>query len=163
MLELLYPGRTVVLESPLSVEDVTRRLQRDDSPFEGTFSNGRFQMMRRVRGRNSFRPMMEGQVSRGSAGTRLEVRMRLHPLILGVGAVFALLAGTIAAVAAPEIPVLRASPVTVRLLAMAAVAFIFAALGSVEARTATRLLANLTEAQPYRSHQASEQTIAQQR
>jgi hypothetical protein len=146
MFELLYPGREMVLDSPLGVEELTRRLQLE---FDGTFADGRVRMMRRVRGRNSFRSLVDGQITPASAGSRLAVRLRLHPLILAFGAVFALIAGTIAAIAAPEIPVIGGSPLLVRVLAMAAVALIFAFLGSIEARTSTRLLANVSEAKPH--------------
>ena len=144
MFELFYPGRSIVLDSPLGVEELTRRLEL---AFDGTFADGRFRMMRRVRGRNSFRSVVDGQILPGSSGgSRLNGRMRLHPLILAIGAVFALIAGTVAAIASPEIPVVGGSPLLVRVLAMAAVAFVFALLGSIETRTSTRLLSNVTEA-----------------
>jgi hypothetical protein len=52
MFELFYSGRSIVLDSPLGVEELTRRLEL---AFDGTFADGRFCMMRRVRGRNSLR------------------------------------------------------------------------------------------------------------
>ena len=143
MFELFYPGRSIVLDSPLGVEELTRRLEL---AFDGTFADGRFWMMRRVRGRNSFRPVMEGQILPGSSGSRLHGRLRLHPLILAIGVVFALIAGTVAAIAAPGIPVVGGSPLMVRVLAMAAVALIFALMASIEARTSTRVLANVAQA-----------------
>lgn len=142
MFELFYPGRSIVLDSPLGVEELTRRLEL---AFDGTFTDGRVRMMRRVRGRNSFRPVVDGQILAASSGSRLKVRLRLHPLILAFGAVFALIAGTVAAIASPEIPVVGGSPLLVRVLAMAAVAVVFALLGSIEARTSTRLLSNVAE------------------
>ncbi|HEX5214228.1 MAG TPA: hypothetical protein VFV98_02130 [Vicinamibacterales bacterium] len=145
MFDLFYPGRALVLDSPLGVDELTRRLAL---AFEGTFADGRFHVMRRVRGRNSFRSVLDGQILPGSGGSRLNVRLRLHPLILAIGAVFALIAGTIAAVAAPEIPGVGGSPFLVRVLAMCGVAFVFALLGNVEARTSTRLLSNVAEAKP---------------
>lgn len=144
-LELLYPGRPLVLDSPLSAEELTRRLA---AAFEGTCVDGRLRVMRRVRGRNSFRPVVEGHIRRAPPGSRLDVRLQLHPLVLAFGAVFALVAGTIAALAAPDIPVVGGSPLLVRLLAMAAVAFVWALLASIEARSSTRLLARLAETQP---------------
>jgi len=145
MFELFYPGRELVLDSPLGVEELTRRLQL---AFDGTFADGRFRIMRRVRGRNSFRSVVDGQILPGSGGSRLNGRLRLHPLILAIGAVFALTAGAVAAIASPEIPVVGGSPFLVRVLAMVAVAFVFAFLGRIEARTSTRLLSNLAEAKP---------------
>jgi hypothetical protein len=87
--------------------------------------------MRRGRGRNWFRSWTDRQILPGRGGARLNVRLRLHPLILAFGAVFALIAGTLAAIAAPEIPVVGSSPLLVRVLAMAAVALLFALLGSI--------------------------------
>jgi hypothetical protein len=151
MFELFYRGRSMVLDSPLAMEELTRRLER---AFDETVADGRFRMMRRVRGRNSFRSVVDGQILPGPGGSRLHVRLRLHPLIVAFGAMFALIAGTLAAVAAPELPVVGDWPFLVRVLAMAAVAFVFALLGRIEARTSTRLLANLAEAKPYPSAQA---------
>ena len=158
MFELFYHGRSIVLDSPLGVEEVTRRLE---AAFDGTFGDGRFWMMRRVRGRNSFRSVVDGQILPRPGGSRLNVRLRLHPLILAIGVVFALIAGTVAAVASPEVPVVGGSPLLVRVLAMAAVAFVFALLGSIEARTSTRLLSNAAEATPYASGQPSDGAVTQ--
>ena len=157
MFELFYPGRSIVLDSPLGVEELTRRLEL---AFDGTVADGRFFLMRRVRGRNSFRSVVDGQILPASSGARLNVRLRLHPLVLGMGAVFALFAGTIAAIASPEIPVVGGSPLLVRVLAMAGVAFVFALLGSIEARTSTRLLSSVADATPYSPGQASYSAVA---
>jgi hypothetical protein len=148
MFEMLYSGRAVAFDSPLNAEEVTQRLQQG---FDGTFTDGRLHMMRRVRGRNSFRSVIDGQLSRRSAGSHLVLRLRLHPVVLVFGAVFALIAGTVAAIAAPEIPVIGGSPLFVRLLAMGVVVSGFAALGSVEARLATKLVAELVNAEPLRA------------
>ena len=151
MYELLR-GRSFVFDSPLGVEEVTRRL---GLAFDGTFADGRFRMMRRVRGRNSFRPVVDGQIVPGSSGSRLNVRLRLHPLILVIGAAFALIAGAVAAVASPEIPVIGGSPLLVRVLAMAAVSSVFVLLGDIEARASIRLVCHLAEAKPNSSRQVS--------
>jgi len=58
--------------------------------------------------------------------------------------------------------VIGGSPLLVRVLAMAGVAFVFALLGSIEARTSTRLLANVAEAKSVPSPQASDSAAAQQ-
>jgi hypothetical protein len=157
MFQVLYPGRTVVLNSPLSVEEVTRRLQQG---FAGTVTGGRLRVMRRVRGRNSFRPIIEGLVSPNSAGSRLDLRMRLHPFSLAAGAVFAFIAGTLAVVAAPPIPIVGSSPLLIRVLVLGAVALLFAALGNIEVRTSTRLLSELAEAKPHAAAQAAETVVA---
>jgi hypothetical protein len=174
MLDLLYTGRHLVLDSALPADEVTRLLQREitASPrkwgenrpqlFEGTFENGRFEMARLVRGRNSFRPMMTGTVSPGQTGTRLNVRLQLHPFVLVVAVVFALVAGTIASIAAPDIPAPGGS-LLARLLAMAVVMVIVAGLGSIEARISTKILANLVAARVHRSRHVSERAVARHR
>jgi hypothetical protein len=147
MFELFHSGRSIVLDSPLDVKELTRRLEL---AFDGTIADGRFSVMRRVRGRNSFRSLVDGRIRPESSGSRLDARLRLHPLILAIGAVFALVAGTLAAIASPEIPVIGGgSPLLARVVAMAAVALLFALLGSIEARTSTRLLRKVAEAMPH--------------
>ena len=148
MFDLIYPGRSLALDSPHGVDELTRRLT---AAFDGTIAGGRLRVMRRVRGRNSFRSFVDGRILPESGGARLHVRLRLHPVVLAFGAMFALMAGTVAALAAPEIPVVGGSPFLVRVLAMAGVAFVFALLGSLEARVSTRLLADAADAKPYRS------------
>lgn len=177
MFDVLYPGRRLVIDSPLSVEEVTQRLGREVAPramelrfreprqqrFEGTFADGQFSFVRLVRGRNSFRPWMKGRLTRGPAGTRVDVHLQLHPLVLVLGLFFAVVASTVAALAAPDLPVVTTSPLTARVLAMAAVVFVFAALGTVEARTSTRLLRTVVGATPDGSHRASQHPAAQPR
>jgi hypothetical protein len=140
MFELLHSGRSIVLDSPLGADELARRL---GLAFDGIFADGRVRLMRRVRGRNSFRPVVDGRILPASGGSRLDVRLRLHPLILGVGAVFAFIAGLIAVVASPRIPFVGGSPLLVFVLAIGAVASALAFLGSIEARTATRLLSTI--------------------
>jgi hypothetical protein len=148
MFELFRSGRPILLDSPLDVKELRRRIEL---AFDGTVADGRVSVMRRVRGRNSFRSVVHGQIRPESGGSRLDVRLRLHPLILAFGAVFALVAGTIAALASPEIPVIGGSPLLVRVLAMAAVALVFHLLGSIEARTSTRLLAQVAQSEPVKT------------
>jgi len=177
MFDVLYPGRRLVINSPLSVEEVAQRLGRDvTSPvmrpqlrdrrqerFEGTFADGQFSIIRRVHGRNSFRPWMKGRLSAQPAGTRIDLHVQLHLFVLIFGVILAIIAGSIAAIAAPELPVVTNSPLMARLLAMALIAVIFAALGRIEARTATRLLEKVVGATPGESRRVSQQTVAAQR
>ncbi len=160
ILDVLYPGRRVVLDSGLSLAEVTIRLEKEVTPpatpwfrdtrtqlFEGTFANRRFEMSRLVKGRDSFRPMLSGQLSPTPAGTRIEIRMRLHVLVLVVGFVIAYIAGMIAALAAYDaIPVIGRWPFVVQLLVIGLFALLFAALGTMQARKVTRLLERLLEA-----------------
>jgi hypothetical protein len=63
MLDLLFGGRRLVFESPLTHGEITARLQREVAPavwewhearpnlFEGTFADSGFYMVRLVRGK----------------------------------------------------------------------------------------------------------------
>jgi hypothetical protein len=85
MLDVFLRGRELVFESPVAPDDLTGRLRRELAPpvwrlvedrpqlFVGTFENDRFHMARLVRGRNSFRPMIEGVLRPSGGGTRIEV------------------------------------------------------------------------------------------
>ena len=165
MLDLLFSGRRLVFESALSLEEVTQRLQREVAPpkwqlietrphlFEGTFSDGRFSMARKVGGRNSFRPMIEGQLSRGPRGARVDVQLKLHPAIVIFCAVlFSIGALVVAGIAASGFSMADVTPQHLPPMVVVPVVFIaFLFAPGVEARKATRLLAALFEAEPSRS------------
>jgi hypothetical protein len=160
ILDVLYPGRRVVLDSGLSLAEVTSRLEKEVTPpatpwfrdtrtqlFEGTFANGRFEMARLVKGRDSFRPMLYGQLSATPGGTRIEIRMQLHLLVLAVGFIIASIAGMFASLAAYEVvPVIGRLPFVVQLLVIGLFALLFAALATRQARKVTRLLERLLDA-----------------
>jgi hypothetical protein len=157
MIDLLYRGRHLLLESPLTPDEATHRLQREISApswparptaglFVGTFADGRFRMSRAVSGRNSFRMTIEGTVTQGPRGTRIDARMKLHPAVaiflLGWGAC----AGAFAALAVVDL--LRRGPVGLHMtmLAFPAACAVFALVTVFEARKAARLLESLFEA-----------------
>ncbi len=114
--------------------------------FEGTFANGRFEMIRLVHSRNSFRPMLYGQLSPTPGGTRIDIRMQLHILVLVVGLAISAFAGMFGAFAWSEIPVVGRVPLIGQLLVMGLFALLFASLGNVEVRKAVRLLEGLLDA-----------------
>lgn len=175
MFDVLFPGRKLVFETPLSVDELTRRLEREVAPpamewrerrpqlFEGTFVDGQFSFLRLVRGRNSFRPWVKGRVLPGSRGSRIEARLRMSPVVLVFGVLLALVGGTIAAVAAPSIPVVGGSSLAVRVLVFGAVALLFAALGNFEARVTTRLLETVVGTKPTSPPRASHHAVTRQR
>jgi hypothetical protein len=163
MLDLVFRGRALVFETALGVDEVTRRLAREVVPpkwqfretrtqlFEGTFSDGRFHMVRLVRGRNSFRPLIDGSVTPGSKGARVDVVLRLHPLVLGLCAVLFAVGALVATVAGAEsLTTGTTSPGWLFSGALVLVFLVFLVATVVEARTATRLLATLFEAAPSR-------------
>lgn len=159
---MFLSGRRLVFDSPLTPDQATERLRQQVTPpawklvedrpqlFEGTFENGRFQMVRLVRGRNSFRPVIEGTLQPGNRGTRIDVRMKLHPLVVVFCGVFLAFGAMVAAVAIPEWLAASTTPAPVWLFLglAAAVAAAFLAAPGIEARTATRMLQDLFEAEP---------------
>lgn len=167
MFDLFHRGRTLLIDCPLTVDELTRRLEREvaspsaprferrQQAFQGTFADGQFKVIRVVTGRNSFRPWLTGRVLPGPNGARVEARLRMSPVVLVFGLLFAIVAGTVAAVAAPEIGVVNVSPFVARVLAMAAVFVFFAALGSLEARITTTLLSTVVGVAPGSASAAS--------
>src|SRR5215831_4695255 len=102
MLDLVFGGRKLVLASPLSLEEATKRLQREitapgvraewrrpmewrmfekrPQSFIGTFADSRFHMVRLIRGRGSIRPWIDGKLSRAVDGCLVEVRLKMPTL-----------------------------------------------------------------------------------
>lgn len=163
MFDLLFRGRRVVFDSPHGVAEAQARLahevaapawsmRRDQRTqlFEGTVSDGRFEVVRRVQGRNSFRPMIEGQLSPSAGGSRIEVRLRMSPAVLVLLAILLGVGGLVASVAAFDL-LARNEVVTAALviLAVPAVAFAVLGLAGSEARRATRMLAGVFDAEPH--------------
>jgi hypothetical protein len=158
MLDLLFPGRSVTLESALSLEDVTQRLQQEiaaparpffdrrTQTFQGRFADGRFWMMRIVNGRNSFNPVIKGKVSRTTRGTRVDARLQLHPLVLALLAVFTLIASRIASIAAPEVFPIPGAGVAGGVTAVLLIVALCAAVSNFEARKTLQLLSNVVGA-----------------
>jgi hypothetical protein len=63
-------------------------------PFSGTLSEGAFKAMRIIHYRNSFRPVIRGTYALSeTGGTRIHLRMTMHPAIVG----FMLFVGVLAA------------------------------------------------------------------
>ncbi len=155
MLDLFFPGRSVALDTSLTFDEVTRRLQqqiaapasplfdRRSQLFQGSFTDGRFQMMRIVKGRNSFNPVIRGQVSRVPSGARVDAQLHLHPLVLGILAIFALIASRIAAIAAPEFLAIPAAGVVGGVGVLLLLIILFAAIANVEARKTLKLLSGV--------------------
>ena len=54
---------------------------RDSVPFFGTVGSTRFRIMRVIRGRDSFNPVLYGRFLSDNHGTRVRVVMTLHPFV----------------------------------------------------------------------------------
>ena len=92
----LFPYRQLVFESPLSKEEIIRRLilevasrrwgwqwsERRTEKFEGAVSAEGFRISRIIRYRNSFLPVIHGHFCPLARGVRVEVTMRLHIAVL---------------------------------------------------------------------------------
>ena len=105
-----------------------------------------------VRGRNSFRPLIEGQLSPSPTGVRIDVQLKLHPFVTIFCAFLFGLGGLIAAIALPEALASGESVYTVILVLV----FVLAVPGILaimraETNEATRLLSDLFEAKPVRT------------
>jgi hypothetical protein len=159
MIDLVF-GRRLTFHTPLTPGDLTTRLEREVAQprllssargtqlFEGSVADGRFRMMRSVRGRNSFRPVISGAVSSGERGTRVDVRLQLHPVVMVFCGAVLLVGAMIGSIAIPEYLATGASPALIFMLGLAAVVTAFAIAAALEARKATLMLAALFGVEP---------------
>lgn len=160
MIDLLFTGRSVTFETSLTPEQVTHRLQQDITAparpffdrrtqrFQGTFEGERFQMMRIVKGRNSFNPVIRGQLSRVAGGTRIEAQLQLHPLVMGILAIFTVIASRIASIAVPEFLAMPAAGIAAGLGALLLLVLLFAAIANVEAGKSLKTLSAVIGTHP---------------
>lgn len=164
MLDLVVGGRHLILESRLSLEEATRRLEREitaptaklwramewrawekrTQSFIGEFADGRFHMIRLLREeRGRIRPWIDGRLSRVADGCRVDVRLKMPASAIVVCLPFMVLgAAIIASVRFLGLPGLAIG------LVMALTPIIVSIL---EARKATEMLGALFESKPSRS------------
>jgi hypothetical protein len=90
------PYQRLVIHSPFAPSEFVARLQaeveplrlfrnplsRNHKPYEGGVAGDRFEIERIIQYRNSFVPLVQGQVLAGSSGSRIEVTLRLRWLIV---------------------------------------------------------------------------------
>ena len=162
MLDLLFRGRRLEFASALSAEELTGRLAREvtsaawrvtetrTQTFEGTVADGRFRMLRLVHGRNSFRPIIEGQLVPLPVGTRVDVRLRLHPVVVILCAIMLTIGAALTWIIASDPEARDAVPPPTVALVAGFVCAVFIGASVVEARKATRLLSHLFAATPSR-------------
>ena len=93
---LLLPYHRLVFESQFRKEEIIRRLSAEVArrrisfgifenrreKFEGEVSETGFKINRIIRYRNSFRPVIEGEFSPLVKGVRIDVRLRLHTMVM---------------------------------------------------------------------------------
>jgi hypothetical protein len=66
------------------LQDVLTLSSPSEGEFRGSVSEGGFSLVKVVRGRDSFNPLIEGTIEEVRPGmTRMKVRMKMHPLVLG--------------------------------------------------------------------------------
>ena len=159
MLDLVFGGRRLIFNSPLSVEAATARLERNvavpaattwwqplawrpsekgSQSFIGLVDGGRFQISRLIPGRTMNRPWIAGQLSRAANGCRVDVRLKMPTFALVAYLPFVALGLFIAFSGFFVIA-------GVLLVTMPFIASTF------EARKATRLLATVFQVGPSRS------------
>jgi len=159
---VIFGGRHIVFESPLSLEEATTRLEREITPptvrsewrrpmerrmfekrpqsFIGTFADDRFHVVRLTRGRSSIRPWVDGTLSRSTRGCRVAVQLKMPTVALVAWTPFILL-GVAAIFFVGGVFALWG------LLVILAPGFV----SNMEAQKAERLLANLFQSEPSRS------------
>jgi hypothetical protein len=160
MLELLFGGRHLVFESPLTFEEATQRLEREltaptankrwramgwraseqrPPSLHGTFADDRFQMSPLINGRRSLRPWIVGTLSRAAIGCRVDVRLKMPTLAVVVHIPFMIVGALFA--------------VYVRFLALPGLLLVLAPIliSTLVAQKSTELLAKLFEAKPSRA------------
>jgi hypothetical protein len=160
MIDLFFTGRRVTFETSLTPEEVSHRLQQEITAparpffdrriqqFQGTFDAGRFHMMRIVKGRNSFNPVITGQLSRIAGGTRIEAQLQVHPLVMGMLAIFTVIASRIASVAVPEFLAMPAAGLAAGFGTLLLLVLLFAAIANLEAGKTLTMLAAVVGTQP---------------
>ncbi len=100
----LLPYRKYTYNSPLSENEIRNRLNCltraanafkvkyypniKISGYNGELRGNKFDLARAIAYRNSFLPMISGTISVQPTGTKIEIKMRLHTLVMVFGAVF---------------------------------------------------------------------------
>lgn len=103
----LLPHRRFTLETRLSPSEVVARLRgaveppktfafsRPERPLIGHVDGAAFDVIRAIRGRNSFIPRVRGTIEPAGGGTRITGTMRIHELVIVFIGAFFLMAGSV--------------------------------------------------------------------
>jgi hypothetical protein len=94
----LLPFERLTIPTTLTFSEVLERLdevveppkmfrmnllfRRPEKPYEGTISGNTFKISRIIRGRNSFLPVIEGEIHPESLGCSIEIKMSLYKVVL---------------------------------------------------------------------------------
>ena len=155
----LLPYQKLIFESPLSREELFRKLSREVSNrrrgwpdkrtelFEGTISEEGFQINQIIRYRNSFLPIIHGRFFPSVQGVRVEVVMRLHVVVLIFSIVWLSFVGLFAAVVVSRLLATgRVETVTLFPFGMLLFYYLMVTIGfGTEAKKASELLSGLFE------------------
>ena len=163
----LLPYKQLVFESPLSQEEVIRRLtlevakprsglqwlERRTEKFEGTVSEEGFQIKRIIRYRNSFLPIIQGRFSSLGKGVRIEVTLKLHIVALIFSLIWVGFVGRMAVAVIPQILTTgRVEGGGGILCAMLIFFYLLVTIGfGIEANKASKLLSSLFDADDSRA------------
>jgi hypothetical protein len=93
------PFENIMYRTRLDPDEVKRRLseviepertpslkelflgRRNHKPYQGRIVHNSFQMVRIIGYRNSFLPRIKGSIEKDFSGTKVKVKMRLHPFV----------------------------------------------------------------------------------
>ena len=105
---LFAPFERLTIETALPPEEVRRRLEqviepkqmfrfssRDHKAYQGNLNNDRFEVSRIIHYRNSFLPVIKGEIRPGLGGTVVAITMQPHPLVIAFMLIWFGFAGTI--------------------------------------------------------------------
>lgn len=95
----LLPFENITYETRLSLIEIQSRISDiiepkktfrkpaifrsvDTKPYEGRLVGNTFKVTRLIRYQNSFLPKIKGEIEKGYRGTKVNIKMRLHPFVL---------------------------------------------------------------------------------
>jgi hypothetical protein len=92
---LFAPFERLTIETPLPPEEVHQRLaqiieprqmfrffSRDHKPYQGSLNHDRFEVSRIIHYRNSFLPVIKGEIQPGLGGSIIDITMHPHPFVI---------------------------------------------------------------------------------
>ena len=92
----IFPSMQFTIDSSMNPADVSRKLseyvmplkmqftvfyKEYEKPFSGSYSEKEFELIKNIRYRNSFNPVIYGSISPYGSGSRIDVRLELHRIV----------------------------------------------------------------------------------